>query len=199
MDCPVCFDTFEDMYTVNCKSTVPHRLCHPCETSLRLSMRVSSVGRLLKCPICRTVEQEPGNRSASSFQSELKSLYSQAFNPQDMADQVQRVLRERLERLQSVPRVSRYAEWNEWILSRQVPAQVPVPPVQRVPVPPVQRVPVPPVQRVPERVRTWCQSGLRQTNQCHTKGKTARKCSYPAGCSRSVCRSCKMCVSHFEF
>ena len=54
MECPVCIENFEitDMYTIKCKSSVPHRLCHPCETKLRLT---SASGRL-KCPICRSVE-----------------------------------------------------------------------------------------------------------------------------------------------
>jgi hypothetical protein len=33
---------------------------------------------------------------------------------------------------------------------------------------------------------------------CNTRS-TSRKCSYPAGCTENVCRSCKMCVSHFQF
>jgi hypothetical protein len=45
--------------------------------------------------------------------------------------------------------------------------------------------------------RQWCQN--MNTNSCSTKSKTRRKCKYPTGCTRKVCRACNVCLSHFEF
>jgi hypothetical protein len=42
----------------------------------------------------------------------------------------------------------------------------------------------------------WCKN---RNLACTTQSTTARKCTYPAGCTENVCRRCKMCVSHFEF
>ena len=212
LDCPVCIEHFEikDMYTINCKSTVPHRLCHPCETKLRLTMEVSADGRLLKCPVCRTVEKEPGNRSASSLQTELKSVYSRMSR----ISQVDRSDRERLD-LQNRQYIERLSQQRERerreqedqqarnrryaILLSQISSQTPVRVIPQAPVrvtPPAPPAPAP----APTVHRTeWCQSGLRQLGTCLTAGKTPRKCSYPAGCNRKVCRSCNMCISHFEF
>jgi hypothetical protein len=57
-------------------------------------------------------------------------------------------------------------------------------------------VPAAPVARpVPaRRMPTTCQN----VSMCHTRS-TSRKCSYPGGCSANVCRTCKMCASHFQF
>ncbi len=207
-DCPVCIEHFEikDMYTINCKSTVPHRLCHPCETKLRLTMEVSADGRLLKCPVCRTVEKEPGNRSASSLQTELTSVYSRMSQVDRSQD---RYFRERLD-LQNRQYIERLSQQRERerreqedqqarnrryaILLSQIYSHITPDRVTPVRVTPAPTPTAPTVHRT-----EWCQSGLRQLGTCLTAGKTPRKCSYPAGCNRKVCRSCNMCISHFEF
>lgn len=76
MECLVCMESVESMYTVNCGSK-KHKMCHPCEIQLRLTMPVTREGRILKCPVCRLHEPSPGNRSAESFQRELDTLYMQ--------------------------------------------------------------------------------------------------------------------------
>jgi hypothetical protein len=56
------------------------------------------------------------------------------------------------------------------------------------------RPPSPPY--VPRRtVYRWCKN---RTIACATQSTTARKCTYPGGCTENVCRQCKMCVSHFQ-
>ena len=56
--------------------------------------------------------------------------------------------------------------------------------------------PVAPVARALVRPKRWCESGV---DACRTKQPTQRKCKYPAGCERLVCRNCNMCMSHFVF
>lgn len=60
------------------------------------------------------------------------------------------------------------------------------------PVRPV-RPPSPPY--VPRIVSRWCKN---RSIACTTQSTTARKCSYPGGCTEHVCRQCKMCVNHFQ-
>jgi len=87
------------------------------------------------------------------------------------------------------------------------PERARVPPVRPVPVRavPVRVVPVSPPspqyvdsdEEIPfaaRRTPTTCKN----VSICHTRS-TARKCTYPGGCTENVCRACKMCVSHFEF
>jgi len=100
----------------------------------------------------------------------------------------------------------------EGIASRTIPRVTPpaprvTPPVRATPparvTPPV-RV-TPPAPRVtPARVtpdarprpcNAFCQSGRRETGECHTRSKTKRKCTR-AGCVKFVCRSCRQCLTH---
>lgn len=58
-----------------------------------------------------------------------------------------------------------------------------------------------PVPELPRSIQAerleWCQN--MNINSCSTKSKTRRKCKYPTGCIRKVCRSCNVCLSHFDF
>lgn len=52
-----------------------------------------------------------------------------------------------------------------------------------------------PLVRV-SRPKIRCESG---NTPCPTRSPTTRICKYPMGCTKHVCRSCNMCVSHFVF
>ena len=54
------------------------------------------------------------------------------------------------------------------------------------------RPPSPPY--VPRRT-SWCKNRI---IACTTQSTTARKCTYPGGCTENVCRQCKMCINHFQ-
>ena len=56
------------------------------------------------------------------------------------------------------------------------------------------RPPSPPY--VPRRTAyRWCKNRI---IACTTQSTTARKCTYPGGCTENVCRQCKMCINHFQ-
>ena len=142
------------------------------------------LSRVLKCPLCRGEEPVPGDRSKLSLQMELTSVYSQlvhrpfAPHPSSLEGIVMRIIQTPSMR----PIIERFQLLQERTL-------------QTVPVP-VPTVPqVPQVSQHVSRQREWCQSGRRELDQCPTKGKTIRKCTF-RGCNRNVCRSCKMCSSH---
>jgi hypothetical protein len=72
MACPICFETFPDMYTIPCGSTVDHRICFVCEQEWRKKMTVRNGKRKLTCPECR---QEETSRTVESLERELATLY----------------------------------------------------------------------------------------------------------------------------
>ena len=166
MTCPSCMEDFEiiNMYTINCGSSVKHRMCHPCEKQWRMTMK-----GVLTCPMCRAPEISDRNESLQTVyyyqeeREEREEAYTRAV------DQSNRVRRQREAR--------RARRQYEDALQHQM-LQVSEPTSQ---------------------IKVWCQSGLREKFQCPTKTKTTRKCSYPSGCERNVCRICMMCPSHFEF
>lgn len=174
MDCPVCMEKVDDGYTVNCGSVVPHVLCHACELKCRLGATVSSRGRLLKCPLCRAVELAPGNRSATSLQAELNSVYAQQV--QQQVQQVPQVPSRYLANQQHLRSLfpeshsRELREYNELVRRRQQ------------------------ERDAVRRSAAWCHN-----SPCPTKSKTTRKCRYPVECTRNVCRACNMCESHFDF
>ena len=180
-ECPVCLETVTDVYTINCDAS--HKICDSCEGAWRLKMPITGQGvpsRVLKCPLCRGEEPVPGDRSKLSLQMELNSVYSQLVHrpfvphPSSLEGIVMRIIQTPSMR----PIIERFQLLQERIQT-----------VRSVPVPPV-----PQVSHV-SRQREWCQSGRRELDQCPTKGKTIRKCTF-RGCNRNVCRSCKMCSSH---
>lgn len=78
-----------------------------------------------------------------------------------------------------------------WMERSSVRRAEPVRPVRPEPV----RPPSPPYVPRARTVHRWCKN---RTIACTTQSTTARKCSYPGGCTEHVCRQCKMCVSHFQ-
>lgn len=72
--CQICCGSIEK-YTIQCGSKIPHKMCFDCERQWRLKSTPTFQGRLMSCPFCRTVEKEPGLRSRSSYEAELKLLY----------------------------------------------------------------------------------------------------------------------------
>ncbi len=187
-ECQICY-VKDVKYTIQCGSSVPHQMCFDCEREWRLKAKPTSSGRLITCPFCRKEEKEPGLRGRSSYEAELKLLYQQLHS-----------------------RPSR--QLPVWMERSSVPRAAPRAAVPRAAVPrPVQveesdsddeilfvellRAHAPAAELLrarPARRPSTCQN----VTMCNTRS-TSRKCSYPAGCTENVCRSCKMCVSHFQF
>jgi hypothetical protein len=158
MECPVCFDSVAP-YKINCGSRVPHYMCHPCELNWRLKMAPTRKGRILTCPICRTNEPNPGNRSVSSLQNELTRLYMELFNPAP----------------------ERYMSRQNWLQSLfDVPAsRAPVAPVH-VPVAPVHAVERPEWCKSGRRELDQCSTKGKTSRKCKYAGcnrKVCRSCN----------------------
>ena len=169
----VCMETVnaDEMYVVNCGSTVDHTMCQTCADSWRAKMPITSQGRKLTCPSCRGPEIIAGERSKESLEKELAEVYAL----------LARTNRARNNR--NIPQVQiRFAtrNLNEELRSTVMTEIVAV------------------AQNVPVTRREWCQSGRLQRELCFTRNRTARECSM-AGCQRRVCRACVMCDSHSEF
>ena len=76
MNCPICYEDTDDMYTIACGSNTPHQICNSCEISMRCSATPTNEGRFIKCPLCREVEQVQGKRTIQSYEAELKQTYA---------------------------------------------------------------------------------------------------------------------------
>jgi len=76
MNCPICFEENDDMYTIACGSNTPHQICHSCEISMRCSATPTNQGRFIKCPLCRAVEPTQGKRTIKSYEAELTQVYN---------------------------------------------------------------------------------------------------------------------------
>ena len=167
-ECQICY-VKAVKYTIQCGSTVPHQVCFDCEREMRLKCKPTQHGRNLTCPFCRAEEKEPGLRSRSSYEAELKLLYQELYTRRSRA-------------LPPPPRAP------------DRPVRPPSPPyVPEIPIAQLLREmgrgrPAP-------RMRGWCKN---RGNRCLTQNRTVLKCAYPAGCTEFVCRSCKMCVGHFQ-
>jgi hypothetical protein len=171
-ECQVCY-TKADKYTIQCGSTTPHKLCFDCEREWRLKSKPTLHGRLLICPFCRGEEKEPGLRSRSSYEAELQLLYQELYSRSLVSRAAQRAQRVAPPHLAAVVRAVPPETVAEVILVRP---------------------PSPPY--VPRRtVYRWCKN---RSIACVTQSTTARKCTYPGGCTENVCRQCKMCVNHFQ-
>ncbi len=192
MECPICLEKTDDMYTIECGSKTPHQICNSCEISMRFSATLTHRGRFIKCPMCRAVETVQGKRTIHSYQAELQRMYAQTLiNP----------------RVPSVtiigPRL--VVNLGHRILSAVMPNDM-IPMVQMMPPHQLdllaqnfaQRFPAPVPTSAPAPVptsRIWCQSGRRNTGQCPTKSKTKRFCSFE-NCLQRVCRTCQQCINH---
>jgi len=76
MDCPICLNETDDMYTIACGSNTPHQICNACEISMRCSANPTNHGRFIKCPLCRVVETVQGARTIESYKAELQRMYT---------------------------------------------------------------------------------------------------------------------------
>jgi len=181
MNCPICFEENDDMYTIACGSNTPHQICHSCEISMRCSATPTIQGRFIKCPLCRSVEPTQGNRSIKSYEAELTQVYNLqvpvAPRQVPLADLrfVGDPTPEPLVQVATPERVR--AQVSDRVFYGTAFARLATPPVQ--------------VATPPE----WCQSGLRALGYCDTKGKTNRLCSV-SSCLKKVCRKCKQCYTH---
>lgn len=170
-ECQICY-VKDVKYTIQCGSTVPHQVCFDCEREMRLKCKPTQHGRTITCPFCRSEEKEPGLRSRSSYEAELKLLYQELYTR-----------RSAMTRAQHVPLVPRPR-------APRAPARPPSPYVpEEIPI--LREMGPAPAPRM----RGWCKN---RGNTCLTQNRTVLKCAYPAGCTEFVCRSCKMCVNHFR-
>jgi len=171
---------------------------------MRLKSKPTPKGRILTCPFCRGVEKIPGNRSRTSYEAELALLYKDIHarrTPLHYEFQAQTEMAASISTQEWGARSQAVYDLLHPIqdLMHYIDPAFPVP----LPVPVTAPAPAPvPVTAPPARERTssivrWCQSGRRELGLCTTRNKTPRNCSYPAGCDQLVCRTCKMCLSHF--
>lgn len=70
MECPICLSN-NATYVIQCGSKIKHAICDECEATMRMEVKPSNGGRMLKCPMCRTQETKAGKRSAQSYEYEL--------------------------------------------------------------------------------------------------------------------------------
>jgi hypothetical protein len=90
MDCQICFETFPELYKVNCDSPVDHLICFGCEKNWREKMPVRDGKRKMTCPTCR---QEETSRAVESLERELASLYVSRQAHVSVDDAVQAISR----------------------------------------------------------------------------------------------------------
>ena len=213
-DCSICYVKVA-AYTIQCNSTVPHQLCHDCESSWRLKSKPTIHGRLLTCPFCRKEETEQGLRSHDSYKAELKLLYEQLYGRSGRERERERdrleIARERRERiareqseLYTLLRQEAAARAEAHVRARaaaRMAAAVasvrpPSPPfIPDPPAAPAAPAPAAPAPAARSRTRMWCKN---KNIVCTTRSLTPRICTYPGGCTEHVCRSCKMCRNHFQ-
>ena len=176
---------------------------------MRMKEPATNKGRLLKCPMCRVTEKEPGERSSFSYKYELAQLYGAAppravptppipprqvpipprpvaapLRTEDwaaVADRVRQLpINMRHRQIWLYPQLEPYFE--NYI--RQ-PFAAQVAPQNRAAIRPE-----------PTQIyHAFCQGGRRETGGCQTRSKTKRKCTH-AGCHKFVCRSCCQCLTH---
>jgi hypothetical protein len=190
-ECQICY-VKAVKYTIQCGSTVPHQVCFDCEREMRLKCKPTQHGRTITCPFCRAEEKEPGLRSRSSYEAELKLLYQELYSRQSRA----------------IPAPPPQARARAPPPRARAPVRPPSPSYvpdsdeEEIPIAQFLRtvngivalhVPAPPAPA--PRMRGWCKN---RGNTCLTQNRTVLKCAYPAGCTEFVCRSCKMCVGHFQ-
>lgn len=207
-DCMVCLDTKPviHFYKIQCGASVPHIICHDCESDMRMkeapitNARSKLFGRFIKCPMCRVTEKKCGDRSQESWKRETVELYK-ATN--------RSLTKKKINELETLIRHAETAlrflqEENSALLDENVhlrnlcgliaPVEDVAEPVAEPVAAPV-AAPVAPVAVPIESLKSWCASGRRETRECTTRGKTSRQCSFPT-CQKRVCRSCRMCTTH---
>ena len=73
MECPICVSN-NATYVIQCGSKIKHSICDECEATMRMKVKPTKDGRMLKCPMCRTQERKPGKRTALSYDYELSKV-----------------------------------------------------------------------------------------------------------------------------
>lgn len=181
-ECQICYEKTVK-YTIQCGSTVPHQVCFDCEREMRLKCKPTIRGRNITCPFCRSEEKEPGLRSRSSYEAELKLLYQELYSRTSRSSAAARAM----ERPAQPAQPSRPAVTNARSMRPPSPPYTPLGALEAL-------GDLLRARPAPRRTPTRCQN----VNICNMRS-TSRKCSYPGGCTENVCRECKMCVSHFQF
>ena len=90
MDCPICFETFPELYKMNCGSTVDHLICFDCEKQWREKMPIRNGKRTMTCPTCR---KEETSRTMESLERELAALYVSRQAPTSVDDALRVIVR----------------------------------------------------------------------------------------------------------
>lgn len=207
MECPICY-TNAPTYVINCGSTVVHSVCDTCEVTMRMKEPATNKGRLLKCPMCRVTEKEPGERSSFSYKYELSQIYAQAPLPRPalipaprqvswatVADNVRQL--STTEQLHYIRRYPALRPYFENYVPHRLAREAAIAEAERQPF----AAQVAPENRSAMRPPTpiihnaFCQSGRRETGVCQTRSKTKRRCAH-VGCDKFVCRSCRQCLTH---
>ena len=208
MECPICY-TNAPTYVINCGSTVVHSVCDTCEVTMRMKEPATSKGRLLKCPMCRVTEKEPGERSSFSYKYELSQIYRAACPrpvPPRPVRQVQEDWGTIANRIRELPIITQQqyiriypqlAPYFENYVPHRLAREAAIAEAERHPfaaqVAPENRAAMRPP--IPTIHNAFCQSGRRETGVCQTRSKTKRKCTH-VGCDKFVCRSCRQCLTH---
>ena len=167
-------------YVINCGSNV-HKVCDTCEVTMRMKEPATNKGRLLKCPMCRVTEKEPGERSSFSYKHELDHLYRAARPVAALRTEDWAAVAERVRQLPT-----NMQHRHIWLYPQLAPYfenYIQVAPQNRA------------MRPVPTQIQAFCQGGRRETGVCQTRSKTKRKCTH-AGCDKFVCRSCRQCLTH---
>ena len=183
--------TTDEIYTVNCGSSVAHQICFECEGEWRSKMPLQDGMRTMTCPTCRQSERE---RPVESLTRELIRVNTQdhvtecveriiAHFASLYGDDTANVMRATLSML---------ATTSEPIVYTSVP---------RTREPSVPRTREPSVPRTRERTRErrptvmLCASGrdCRTRSVLTTRTKTHMKCRQ---CTLvACCRNCKTCIT----
>ena len=89
-ECIVCYES-NPSYVIQCGSVVPHIICDKCEATMRVKEPATREGRILRCPICRGKEKNPGKRTAYSYELELAHMYEKMPETYFVRQEVMRV------------------------------------------------------------------------------------------------------------
>jgi hypothetical protein len=214
-ECMICMEPGASWYKIGCNSSVSHEVCNTCEIQLRETAkpvkRGATIGKFVKCPLCRTDETKMGERTQESWMKETGDLYlsvdrnyaarriHRLCTDVRTRDTQIRILQDELRHMQdenaTLRQIFQALGVEGEALGIPAPRYAPVrAPVPAAPAAPAARAALVPEAAAPVR-KVWCMSGRRELGTCPTKGKTQVKCKF-VGCEKRVCQKCRQCTTH---